>query len=80
MFRILAAKYILEHRYKFFDKSLLGEQYVYPETKTVTVGEVKDLAVWAKKQGMNYATVRRLNEWIRSRSLPKGNRDIEILK
>lgn len=71
MFRLLAAKLIMEHPadYGF---SLSADQLYQPyDCKEIEVsGPVDDWAAWASRHGITYAQLRMLNPWIRSASLP----------
>lgn len=71
MFRLLAMKLIMEHpdRYGY---SLRADQLYQPYSyETVEVSEpVEDWVQWAKDHDMTYLTLRELNPWIRSKSLP----------
>ncbi|MFT6963651.1 MAG: hypothetical protein ACJAWV_003389 [Flammeovirgaceae bacterium] len=70
VFRILAFKEILSNpdKYKFKIKS----QYLYPEEKVkyVTVTEsIRDLAQFAKNQGISYNALKFYNPWLRNTEL-----------
>ncbi len=69
-FRIMAMKTIMAYpaEYGFF---LSTDQLYYPrEVKIVEVsGPVADWAAWAKKQGIDYLTLRDENPWIRASKL-----------
>lgn len=71
MFRLLAAKLIMEDP-AAFGFSLSADQLYQPiPCKDVEVSEpVDDWALWASAQGITYAQLRMLNPWIRSNSLP----------
>ncbi len=70
VFRILAVKLIFENPEKYGYDLKVIERYPPNETKTVLVNEVKDLALWAKENGINYKILVRLNPWILSNRLP----------
>lgn len=74
VFRIMAAKLIMENPQKY-GFMLKRSQLYYPiECKTVKVtGDVSDWASWAKKQGITYAQLREHNPWIRSNELTNPN-------
>lgn len=70
VFRIIAAKLIMENPAKY-GFNLAQENLYFPvEYKTVEVnGSVDDWAVWAKNHGITYAQLREHNPWIRSSKL-----------
>ncbi|MFZ2151343.1 MAG: transglycosylase SLT domain-containing protein [Candidatus Absconditicoccaceae bacterium] len=80
VFRVLAMKYLMENKYSYFDSSLLGNQYVLPSTKLISVGTIEDLKIWCKDNGYSYLEIKQLNPWIRKNSLPEGNRKIKVFK
>jgi membrane-bound lytic murein transglycosylase D len=49
VFRLLAMKYVWEHRYSFFDRDALGEMYSPLVTKSISVKQVDDLADRARR-------------------------------
>lgn len=70
VFRIIAAKLIMENPAKYGFRLSKDQLYQPVEYKTVEVsGSVDDWAVWAKKQGITYAQLREHNTWIRSSKL-----------
>lgn len=70
VFRIIAAKLILENPTKYGFRLSRNQLYQPIEYKTVEVTEsVDDWAVWAKKHGITYAQLREHNPWIRSTKL-----------
>lgn len=71
IFRLLAMKEILENPAEY-GYILTADQLYQPiATRTVEVsGPVDDWAQWALENGSDYRTVRELNPWIRSKSLP----------
>lgn len=79
VFRILAIKYLMENRYKIFDSHELGDVFVLPKTKYVTVSEIVNFQDWCQKNNYDYANTRQLNQWILGDSLPKGKWRIQIL-
>lgn len=78
IFRILALKEIFENLETYVDTSAWGSQYSLPETKTIRVNDVPDLALRAKTNNYTYLEIRNLNPWIRSNSLPQGQWDILV--
>jgi hypothetical protein len=71
VFRVLAMKYLMENKYSYFDSSLLGNQYVLPSTKLVSVGAIEDLKIRCKDNLYSYLEIKQLNPWIRKNSLPE---------
>ena len=70
VFRIIAAKLILENPIKYGFRLSRDQLYQPIEYKTVEVtGSVDDWAVWAKNHGITYAQLREHNPWIRSTKL-----------
>ena len=70
VFRIIAAKLIMENPAKYGFRLSSDQLYQPAEYKTVEVtGSVNDWAAWAKKQGITYAQLREHNPWIRSSKL-----------
>lgn len=80
IFRILAMKEIFENLNTYFDTSKWGSQYSIPETQTITLWKVDNLAVWAAGQGYTYHEIRVLNPWIRSNKLPEGSWNVLVYK
>ena len=75
VYRILAAKEILNHPqdygFHFRDKDL----WMSVETKEVTVDtSIKDFAVFAQEQGINYKVLKQYNPWLRQSYLTNKNR------
>lgn len=79
VFRILAMKYLREHKYDFFDRKILGDKYSSLSTKTLSVKNIVDIPDRAIKNKVSYYAVRKLNPWIMSSSLPEGKWDIKVL-
>ncbi len=70
VFRIIAAKLILENPTKYGFKLSADQLYQPAQYKEVEVtGSVDDWAVWAKEHGITYAQLREHNPWIRSNKL-----------
>lgn len=71
MFRILATKLVMENPAKY-GFHLKAEQLYRPmEYETVKVsGPVADWPTWAREHGIDYATLREANPWIRAKTLP----------
>lgn len=78
VFRLLAMKYVREHKYNFFDSKNLGDMYRPLMTKNIGVKQVPDLADWARKNNVNYYAVKKLNPWIVTNTLPEGKWNIEV--
>lgn len=71
VFRLLAAKMLMENPSKYGFSISANQLYQPYEYRTVTVDTpVDDWAAWAKENGTNYYIVREHNPWIRSKSLP----------
>ena len=74
MFRLLADKALHENAPTFGYALSKDQLYTMPECSIIEVSEkVDDWAAWAKEHGTNYYSVRRLNPWIRSKSLPNAS-------
>lgn len=71
VYRILAAKALMENPTKY-GFNLLADQFYTPEAYTeVTVNSTIDnLPQWALDHGITYAMLREYNPWLRSKSLP----------
>ena len=79
IFRILAIKYLMEHRNEVFSSSELGDQFVPPKTKTVDLATPVDLRVWAHDHHVPYGTFKELNPWIIGDTVSKGTWQVKIL-
>ncbi|MDA9128858.1 lytic transglycosylase domain-containing protein [Candidatus Gracilibacteria bacterium] len=82
VFRIIAIKYVLEsyfERKDIIDK-LIGGVYKKPQTTTILVSSIANLAEWSNRNGYTYKDIKNLNRWIVGESLPDGNWEITILK
>lgn len=70
VFRIIAAKLILENPVKYGFRLSADQLYQPAQYKEVEVaGSIDDWAVWAKEHGITYAQLREHNPWIRSNKL-----------
>lgn len=78
LFRMLATKYILEHKTEIYDASLLGQQYAPFITQTISVGAIDDIALWAKSHKSSYNEVKFLNPWIVGNILPEWDWQIQL--
>jgi L-rhamnose mutarotase len=79
MFRILAAKVIIENPERYGFSFPDDEHYRNEKTKDVLITKgISDIPKWAKKQGFTYYDVRRLNPWIINDQLPRGNYELKI--
>ena len=79
IFRILAAKSIMDNPSSFGYSMPNEEVYSLPKTKTIVVTTgVNDLAKWSTERGFTYYDLKRLNPWIINRTLPKGKFEIEV--
>jgi membrane-bound lytic murein transglycosylase D len=78
VFRIVAIKEIMTHPQKY--GIYVDDVYQPIETKEIEVkAEIKNLALWAKKQGTTFKEVKLLNPWIRQRSVPLSPKGYKIL-
>lgn len=80
VFRILAMKYLWEHKYQYFDSNTLGDQYLPFATKTIHVKQITDLAERARQRDIGYYAVKKLNPWILKNSLPEGKWNIQVFQ
>lgn len=78
VFRLLAMKYVREHKYSFFDRDSLWEMYRPFVTKGVNVKNIENLADRARQNTLGYYEVKKLNPWIMANSLPEGKWNIQI--
>lgn len=81
IFRLLAMKSIIEHP-QYFGYTLKASQLYFPiSTENIEVSEpVDDWQQWALDHGTNYLTLRELNPWIRTKSLPNKSGKTYIVK
>lgn len=71
VFRMLAAKLILEKPSAYGFDFKPTDAYVMPKFKTIeVVPPVLDWAAWAQAQGVSYKDLRYYNTWIRKNDLP----------
>lgn len=71
MFRLLAAKLIMEHPAAYGFKLDRHQLYQPIDYDVVEVsGPVEDWPAWAKEKGISFYQLREMNPWIRSKSLP----------
>jgi len=77
--QIISYKYILENIGKHID---LGKLIPYKllDTKTIKVGEIKDIIKRAQKEWYNLKDIKDLNPWILGNSLPKGKRELVVVR
>ena len=80
VFRLLAMKYVREHKYDFFDREILWDMYRPFVTKFVSEKNIPDIADRARKNNVSYYEVKKLNPWMVSNSLPEGKWNIELFK
>jgi membrane-bound lytic murein transglycosylase D len=81
VYRIIALKLILSEPEKYGFH--LKKQDLYPliSTKDIEINNtIKDLAVFAKKKGINYKVLKNLNPWLRSTGLTIINEKSYIIK
>lgn len=82
VFRILAIKYVIQD-YKSRESAinkLIWWVYTEPNTKIIKVWKIDDLKKWAWENWQNYQTIKNLNQWILTNTLPDGNWDIKVLE
>lgn len=80
VFRLLAIKEIFSNPFKYGYDINESELYKSFETKEIVVNkEIKDLALFAKENGINYKIIKIFNPWIRDNFLPNPNRKVYIL-
>lgn len=71
MFRILAAKLIMENPAAYGFRLDRHQLYQPIECDEVQInGPVEDWPAWAKERGISFYQLREMNPWIRSKSLP----------
>lgn len=78
IFRLLAMKYVREHKYTFFDRDTLGDMYRPFVTKGVNVKNIENLADRARQNNLGYYEVKKLNPRIMANTLPEGKWNIQI--
>lgn len=78
VFRLLAMKYVREHKYIFFDRETLGDMYRPFVTKDMSVKQLPDIADRARKNNLSYYEVKKMNPWIMTNTLPEGKWNIQI--
>ena len=70
VYRILAIKQIFEVPYKYGFVMNASDLYKPEVTEKIQISEeIPDLAAFAKKHGVTYADIRRINPWLRDRKL-----------
>ena len=79
VYRILAIKYLMENRYKIFDKTELWDQFDAPKTKEIEVWKIANLKTWSTDKRYIYANIKQLNGWIIWESLPEWKWKLKIL-
>ncbi|MEI6774625.1 MAG: lytic transglycosylase domain-containing protein [bacterium] len=80
VFRLLAMKYVREHKYSFFGRKILGDMYRPLITKSINVKQIPDIPDRARKNNLSYYAVKKLNPWIMSNTLPEGKWNIEVFE
>jgi len=80
MFRVLAAKAILEDPSAYGFNVPVAERYSHPEFDTVFVEEtITDLVDFAHEHGVTYKTLKRYNPWLRRERLTVKRNTYDIL-
>lgn len=81
VFRILATKLIMENPSKYGFKLRSDQLYLPLDYTTVEVSSpVEDWPLWASQHGIDYATLREANPWIRAKSLPNRTGKTYLVK
>ena len=81
VFRIIAAKEILEHPTKYGFHFRLKDLYLPPETYTVKVDTaISDLALFAEQHGVNYKILKIFNPWLRETHLNNKSRKLYTIE
>lgn len=81
IYRILAIKILYEDRFSYGFQ--LNNEDLYPPftTKNVEVSStIEDLNAFAQEHGMNYKTLKELNPWLRTGSLPNSSGRVYNIK
>ncbi|HKL43767.1 MAG TPA: hypothetical protein VJ892_00645 [Candidatus Absconditabacterales bacterium] len=78
-YKVVAYKHVMENISDYID---IKNIQPYPEldTKTLKLGETKDLIKRANKEGYTFKEIKELNPWILGDSLPKGKWELEVYK
>jgi len=80
MFRVLAAKAILEDPAAFGFNIPASERYTQPAFDTVSVDEtISDMVEFAHEHGVTYKTLKRYNPWLRRERLTVKNNTYQVL-
>jgi len=80
MFRVLAAKAILENPAVYGFNIPVAERYSQPKFDTVTVDEtISDMVDFAHEQGITYKTLKRYNPWLRRDRLTVKKNTYQVL-
>jgi len=80
VFRLLAMKYVREHKYSIFNRDSLGDMYSPFVTKSMSVKQIDDLADRAIKNNLGYYEVKKLNPRIIGNILPEGKWNIKVFQ
>jgi hypothetical protein len=81
VFRLLAIKEIFSDPYKYGFNIDETELYKAIETKEIIIKkEIKDLALFAKENGINYKIIKIFNPWIKDNFLPNPNKKAYSIK
>lgn len=79
IFRILAMKYLWEHKQHYFDLNMFGDMYTPIPTRSISVKSIENIALWAKQHHVWYYEVKKMNPRILKNSLPEGQRTIAVI-
>jgi len=81
VFRILAAKEIMEHPTQYGFHYRLKDLYLPPQTYTVTVdSSITNMSAFAKKFGVNYKILKIFNPWLREAVLTNKDKKKYTIK
>jgi membrane-bound lytic murein transglycosylase D len=81
VFRILAAKVLIEQPKTYGYSLPKDEEYTYQPYEEVTVTNgVQNLVDWAQDRNTTYYDLKRMNPWILKRYLPRGSYTIRLPK
>lgn len=79
LFKILAAKVIIQSPDTFGYQMPRNEVYRYEPFETVEVRSgISDLVSWCRERGFSYYDLKRLNPWILRRTLPRGDYTLKV--
>lgn len=81
IYRIIALKTILQNPKKYGFKFISTDLYPFIPTKRIRIdGEIENLAVWAKNNGINYPILKEFNPWLRQSYLKNKQKKSYIIE